>query len=557
MKRNRDLMIVLLVVLSTTLIESDILGNLKDQNSSSTPFFHFFNHNSISIENDTAFITYGFPGSGSEINPYSIENYNITTSSEIAINIINTTKYFIIKNCFINAEKYGMLIKNVSPGTAIIINNTCNGHEKIGIRIEETDKITVINNICNENGHIGINIGDSIQSTIEGNHCENNRWMGIFLNRCNESQVENNTCINNSKGGILLDNCTDSLIKLNKCSENSYQGGIRVFGSPFSQVIENTCENNFPREIMVVYSGYSNVSSNMVNGDDTGILILDSKNMTINDNHCSNNSDGIWIRNSENSIITDNFFFNSGIEILDDNIEDYQSYQLIANKVNGKDLMYSVNLVDFCISSADYGQIILVNCEKGDIKNQFIENTQIALALYFCKDISIQNSTCNSNTEGGIHLRDSNQVSIVNSTCSFNGLYGILLENASYNKLEYNHLEGNMLWGVILDSSSTNNSIHHNSFVSNNQYYGTSQAKDDGHNNQWYDEKKEEGNYWEDYSGVGSYSIDGLAAAEDPYPLSEPPVYRNNNVYYAFLSLIAIIPLIAYSYFKFRSKRKR
>ncbi|MHA1516302.1 MAG: hypothetical protein ACTSPF_12265, partial [Candidatus Heimdallarchaeaceae archaeon] len=78
----------------------------------------------IHITNDNEFLV--FPGNGTITDPYRLENYNI--SSEIqnfGINISDTTKYFVIQNCFIKVKQVGIWISWISHGTAEIRNNTC------------------------------------------------------------------------------------------------------------------------------------------------------------------------------------------------------------------------------------------------------------------------------------------------------------------------------------------------------------------------------------------------------------------------------------------------
>ena len=57
-------------------------------------------HEPISITSDEDFITLGFAGNGTAEDPYIIEGYNITTSTGCGIFITETTKFFIISNCY-------------------------------------------------------------------------------------------------------------------------------------------------------------------------------------------------------------------------------------------------------------------------------------------------------------------------------------------------------------------------------------------------------------------------------------------------------------------------
>ncbi|MCG3217292.1 MAG: hypothetical protein KAS63_11225, partial [Candidatus Heimdallarchaeota archaeon] len=89
MKKN----ISFVIVLSGIIILS---GAIKTQVSLSYPFetqtekssiLSYIPHDPILIDSDDDFITYGFPGNGTEINPYIIENYNIITTTENGISI--------------------------------------------------------------------------------------------------------------------------------------------------------------------------------------------------------------------------------------------------------------------------------------------------------------------------------------------------------------------------------------------------------------------------------------------------------------------------------------
>ena len=63
------------------------------------------------------------------------------------------------------------------------------------------------------------------------------------------------------------------------------------------------------------------------------------------------------------------------------------------------------------------------------------------------------------------------------------------------------------------------NVFYHNSFIDNTAVVGALQVEDNGYNNTWYDVNTNEGNYYSDYIGFGSYPIPGTAYTEDPYPL--------------------------------------
>ncbi|MHA1203290.1 MAG: NosD domain-containing protein [Candidatus Heimdallarchaeaceae archaeon] len=162
---------------------------------------------------------------------------------------------------------------------------------------------------------------------------------------------------------------------------------------------------------------------------------------------------------------------------------------------------------------------------------------------------------CYVNTNySGILIDDvaNGTATVLDNICVKNSV-GIYIENSDFCVITYNLLEKNLFYGVFLDSDCDENIIHHNNFVANNPggiFGSTSQACDHGTTNTWYDTETLEGNYWDDWSGTGSYSIAGEAEASDPFPQNEllnPPVLSvpNNSdmqILVIILSL-AIIPL--------------
>ena len=340
-------------------------------------------HDPIYINSDGNFTDYGFLGSGTVEDPYIIEGYNIITNDLHGIYITDTTKYFIVRNCYIDAEEYGIYIDDVADGT-----------------------ITVINNTCSNNYHFGIYLYSSYYSIVANNTCINN-GKGIYPDSSLYSTVANNTCNYNGRG-IWLRYSGRSTIVNNTCNNNKYYWGITLTDSSSSTVANNTCNNNRNCGITLLHSGSSTVANN----------------------------------------------------------------------------------------------------------------------------------TCINNGYSGIILTDSSSSTVTNNLCNNNGYRGILLEGSDFCVVTYNLLKENRYYGVNLRDDTDNNLIHHNTFVDNN-LGGGSQGYDDGTNNVWYDSATQEGNYWSDWSGTGTYAIDGSAGAVDLYPLGVPVIIEYPQI--VLLTLILSI----------------
>jgi len=99
-----------------------------------------------------------FPGSGTKKDPYIIENYNITDSNSDGIYINGTTKYIIVRNCYLNGGgsiNCGINIKFVSYGTVNITNNTIINY-KHGIRFESSYGLFFTSNVITNSSYYGI-----------------------------------------------------------------------------------------------------------------------------------------------------------------------------------------------------------------------------------------------------------------------------------------------------------------------------------------------------------------------------------------------------------------
>jgi parallel beta-helix repeat protein len=168
-----------------------------------------FSSGYVSIESDQDFINLGFPGSGTESDPYLIENIQIISDSiNSGIKVTNTTKYFTIRNCSIQFGYHGIYIIDVAPGTAKIIENSGFTNMKNGIWIEATT-----------------------EAYIAKNNFSSNVICGIRLENCNESLIEENICIGNGGDGILLCNSNNLEITKNLIMDNTYYGIASKIGS--------------------------------------------------------------------------------------------------------------------------------------------------------------------------------------------------------------------------------------------------------------------------------------------------------------------------------------
>ena len=182
------------------LILTSLVSHLNVSPCGSTP------SSPIVIDSDDDFVTYGFRGKGLKEDPYVIEGLNIESKGSMSngIEIKGTHAYFIIRKCEIRAEYIGILVKNVSPGTATIESNVLIGSSNNGGGIVlESNSVQVRGNNCT--GFIdGIHTNYADDCYFIGNNLNGNEYHGLSLRFSNNNQVVNNTITGNKGYGLFI-----------------------------------------------------------------------------------------------------------------------------------------------------------------------------------------------------------------------------------------------------------------------------------------------------------------------------------------------------------------
>ncbi|MHA2186902.1 MAG: NosD domain-containing protein [Candidatus Thorarchaeota archaeon] len=166
------------------------------------------------------------------------------------------------------------------------------------------------------------------------------------------------------------------------------------------------------------------------------------------------------------------------------------------------------------------------------VNNTCISNsgTGAGIVVWGTINCTIVGNRC-SNLAQGIHLNEASRCNISSNNITDNNYQGINIRYSHYNTIIGNMVVNTSEHGVALVGTSSYNVIHHNQFVDNGRETTyridgelrgelTSQGFDEGRNNTWYDATTEEGNWWSDYSGSGTYIIDGPSDSADQYPIA-------------------------------------
>ncbi|MEW6070333.1 MAG: right-handed parallel beta-helix repeat-containing protein [Candidatus Thermoplasmatota archaeon] len=400
-------------------------------------------------------------GSGTENDPYVIENWEISTGATEGIFIKDTSVYFIIRNCLIYGRGYrdrGISFYNVVHGnvknceiynhwagisvslssknnisTNSIYNNAC------GIRLFFSSNNSLRNNILKNNtynlGVCGRDLSDfyhdiDTSNTINGKPIyyiieKNNLtfdsisigYLGLIS--CNNITVKNIELKNNTQG-LLLVNTTCSTITTNFIHNNAGDGTIGVFIPPI----------NIGDGIHLLFSSSNTITANQIYNNDNGIALSRSSNNNISANQIYNNSlYGVSLCESSNNNINANSVYNNNYGIL---LYDSSYNNLSANSVYNND-----------------NGIYLFSSSNNNINaNQIYNNFQHGICL----------SDSMETAAGGGTLRwysPSDNIICTNSV--YNNSDGIFLSSSLNNNICANRIHNNSRRGIYLSHSSNNN----------------------------------------------------------------------------------------------------
>ena len=350
----------------------------------------------------------------------------------------------------------------------------------------------------------------------------NSEDAGIDIGHANKCKIENCTFPNNERG-IRLNFSSNNIIRNNTCNSNRWGEGIELSDSPSNTIENNTCSNNWD-----------------------GIKISSSSSNIIKNNTCSNNEDGIDLWFSTNNIFYNNTMSSCGLSITAFSLSQWNTHIIgIDNSVNGNPIYYWKNRNGGTVPSGA-GQIILANCNNVRVENQNINGGSDGILLGFSNNNIILKNIVNSHNDNGINLENSGNNIIENNICS-NNFDGMYLDSSSSNLIRNNTFSSNEIGGIWVSFSSgtiiinntlsnsyeglwlsysSNHYIYHNNFISNHQHV------DDYDDNHWNNDLNE-GNYWDDYSGLDNgandqQAGDGIGDTDIPhldldnYPIIKP-----------------------------------
>ena len=479
---RRVLLALTILVLTSTLCPLDI-ASLAPQGqtivnsaraiaipSSYTP------HDPILITSDEGFESQGWPGSGTQNDPYVIEELNITTTDDCVV-IENTTVHFVIKDClfkspgqnddgsgvrFIHVEngliestiaenkKDGFLIEQ--SGNCRLTDNDALQNSRYGFYLWASNSCVLIDNSAWENGWAGFRVSYSESNTLRNNTATENFGGasigdGFSLVYSSNCTLTNNTAWDNSAGGFsasVLSNCTltdniatdngasgfyipasdDCILMGNTASEN-VGAGFR-----FGNVIRFTLTNNTAqRNDYIGFLFQSSFDCTLVNNtalenSEFGFELYRSNSFIMLNNTLS--PYGIHLASSNSCVVCNNTFGEGGLRVDGDVLSNHL-HKVIGNVVDGNPLGYFINITAEVLDACHYGQLFLVNCSDVTAQNGQFHDTYVGVQLFFSNNCTLTNSTTSGNVLAGFRLEYAGNCTLTGNVARQSEQFGFVL----------------------------------------------------------------------------------------------------------------------------------
>ncbi len=207
---------------------------------SHAPSTSFITHGPIIIQDDLDFESQRWEGNGSYVNPYMIENLNITVDSQICIMIHNVTAHFVIRNSYLSTT--GELADN------LLILNSRNG---------------IVDNCSITGGSRGIEIRASTEITVANCTIYGTSSMGITVYLSDRCHIISNA-IYGTYTGIIFHNSVNGAVIGNKVYRAETQGISMYFGTSDNRIFYNLIGWNGPDDsIDFSYNAADNGQNNV------------------------------------------------------------------------------------------------------------------------------------------------------------------------------------------------------------------------------------------------------------------------------------------------------
>jgi len=371
--RKYPILLVLLAILIAQPLVTGSIGNLAagssipDSEGVYSPAVGFrldpgdlTDHVPIIIDEEADFVSQGWPGTGTSGDPYVIAGLNITSSiGSSGIQIIDTTSYFVIRDCYINHNTgiQAIWLGNATHGT--VEHNTIIS-DSGGIYVIDSNSTTISHNEISNYGsgmyEFSINVHFSWDCVVERNLCYTDDNMGSLYLVCPNLILNYNSWENGnpSRPNVIIDSSNDTVANHN-----------RILGGNVGLTLQSS--HNVQIDNLTVFS------------DGAGLEIDTCPWFELTNSHIETPGVGLEMGASPNTTIADSYFRsisapNIGIFVSDDltmsgnTIEDGVSSGIYL------DTCHDSVLVDNTLLNCGSDSFILDGCDDAYVSGNVIDS---------------------------------------------------------------------------------------------------------------------------------------------------------------------------------------
>jgi parallel beta-helix repeat protein len=436
-------------------------------------------HLEVLIESDEEFVLQGWPGNGTESNPYLINNLHIT-SAATSIEIQNTRVFFVVQNCLLESDVAfgeGILLYNVT--NAHIQDCIITGHDR-GILIRKSSNSSLLNNTV-DRANRGISAkyiencifeDNIVRNSLDLSGTGNGHGISIIGVSFPGVALINNTAYANDDNGFTLSHAGFIILENNTSCQNGNEG----YSIALSQVHLVNCWSldNGNNGFLLSSSDFCNITQciSETNGG-SGYYFSGGSETTLIDNIAVRNSkSGFSFMSSDGNKLELNNATENGLDgfVFDDsNYNILNSDMAVRNDGRGLYANWSwyLNICSFLAETNEDWGIYMYHC-LCTVLNSSSANSNGAGGVYLYEGHCLNATGMNSwsNQGNGLRVYSTGDFRLTNSNISSNSENGIDLFQVHRSWIYENLVAHNLASGIIVhsgwDVEITNNTLYQN-----------------------------------------------------------------------------------------------
>ncbi|MDF1540467.1 MAG: right-handed parallel beta-helix repeat-containing protein, partial [Candidatus Thorarchaeota archaeon] len=405
----------------------------------------FTDHVPILINGTQDFIDQAWPGSGTEVDPYLFQGLNITHNQPTrGIQIINTSVYVLIQDCYINQDStdFGIYLFNTSHVTIEYTTLISAGE---GIFANNANNTLISHSYIRSDLSFGLYIIISEDCTAEGNYFESYSLAPLFVIQCpyftSAENVYNGTLIGYGMY-IVTSNYTTST---NDHVFGAY--GVYATASFYMEIDGLTCESTQYGVAVESQDEFSLANSKIGDVINYGLIVHGSENASIIDCVVSSSDDnGYFILDSDNLVFKGNSLPESGdtgVVIVNCN------YAVIENNTVGMNFGHGMSIENCMNSSVRYNEvgmtfangIYLGVSHNSTVSHNMVSETNAhGIVLDTCANSTVFMNTVEDTYNEGIYCTAAMNQQVFDNTLSMIGASGIYLDGCPDSRVENNDI---------------------------------------------------------------------------------------------------------------------